>query len=124
MSILLLPELDLEILYQLDIESLYEFCLTNTSVSRFCFNDPILKKRIDDYVLELKIYNYLEQYENQTISFVFNQDYHTFFPSHIADKIDNYIYGKVKSWGVRLSHRRDIYQFHIKLVLQNQNTFL
>ena len=85
-----LPELDLQILYHLDNAALMDLCLVNTTLSKICFNNPILKKRIDNYILDLnkkiKINHYINLFVDQNhikpiILYMKDVDYHLIFSS-------------------------------------------
>lgn len=116
------PELDLEILYHLDNQSLYQLCMANTSLSKLCFKDPILKQRIDDYLEDeakkLKIRNYVNdivknKFKQLTFRFdVLNDD---LFPPHMIHEIRELIGSNIiKEWSIRVEHVGAIYSIYIR----------
>lgn len=58
MSLTSLPELDYDILYQLDYKDLYNTCLSTHYLHQYCLNNNILRLRLKAYILYIQLTNY------------------------------------------------------------------
>ena len=51
-----IPEMDTSILHELDDETLFNTCLINIYSSELCWNDKILRERLDEYKRKYELY--------------------------------------------------------------------